>query len=69
MSKSILDMIEAELENFDNDRKKEQNLKAMLNFEVHNINYSEKSFDIKPKFKTKMKTSIYIKNKNNNSLF
>ena len=70
MIESILDMIDAELEDFDNDRKKERNLKAMLNFEVPNMSYSEKSFEIKPKFKTKMKTSVYIKaKKNNSSLF
>ena len=63
-------MIDDTLDEFENDSKRERNLKAFVNFDRSSYNYIEKGFDLgKPKFKKKLTTSVYIKNNNKNSLF
>lgn len=67
---SVLEMIDLSLEDFENDKRNEKNLRMLLNFKSSSIEYSEKNFKIvQPKFKKKLNTSVYIKNKNNNQLF
>lgn len=67
---SVLEMIDLSLEDFENDKRNEKNLRMLLNFKSSSIEYNEKNFKIEqPKFKKKLNTSIYIKNKNNNQLF
>lgn len=67
---SILEMIDLSLEDFENDKRNEKNLRMLLNFKSTSIEYREKNFKIdQPKFKKKLNTSVYIKNKNNNQLF
>jgi hypothetical protein len=67
---SVLEMIDLSFEDFENDKRNEKNLRMLLNFKSSSIEYSEKNFKIEqPKFKKKLNTSVYIKNKNNNQLF
>lgn len=66
----VLEMIDQGLEDFENDRKNEKNLRMMLNFNSTSIEYNEKSFNIQqPKLKKKLNTSIYVKNTGKNQLF
>ena len=64
-------MIDETLDEFENDSKRERNLKTFVNFDRSVYGYNEKSMDMgQPKFKKKLNTSVYIKNNNNkNSLF
>lgn len=64
-------MIEEEFEDFEQERKRTRNLKLLVDFGTTNITHNEKSITFtSPKYKSKLKTSVYIKkNKNNNSLF
>lgn len=67
---TVLEMIDQSLEDFENDKNNEKNIRMLLNFKNTSIDYHEKNFKIEqPKFKKKLKTSVYIKNTNNNQLF
>lgn len=68
---TVLNMIDDEFDNFEQDRKEEKNLRMLLSFKNSDLNYNEQNFKIpdKPKLKKKLKSSVYIKNKNNNQLF
>ena len=64
-------MIDKEFEDFEKESKKEKNLKLLIDFETTKVDHIGKSINFGiPKYKKKLKSSIYIKNKkNNNSLF
>lgn len=64
-------MVEEEFEDFEMERNRERNLKLLVDFGSTNITHNEKSITFTPpKYKSKLKTSVYIKNnKNSNSLF
>lgn len=68
-----LEMIEQELEDFENERNKHKGLKSLVDFnsslqEYNGVNLN--GIEIKPVFKKKLKVSIYRKeNKSDNSLF
>jgi len=59
----FLAMIDKELEDFNEDRKKSKGLKTILDFDSNLSEYDGSQFTMKvePKFKKKMKTSIFIK--------
>lgn len=66
----VLIMIEQDLEDFENDRQNEKNLRMLLNFSSTSIDYIESEFKIlQPKLKKKLTTGKYIKNTGNNTLF
>ena len=70
----IYNMIDQEFEDFEQDRKREKNIKLLLSFEKNTtLHYDEKSIVMsEPKLKKKMNTTVYIKhtkNKNTNELF
>jgi len=70
MKLKILDMIDLELEQFDDDRRNKKNLKTFMGFTKHIPSLEEKKIPIIPKYKNKLKTNQYIKpNKDNTSLF
>ena len=70
MKLKILDMIDLELEQFDDDRRNKKNLKTFMGFSKHIPSIDEKEIPIIPMYKKKLKTSTYIKpNKDSNSLF
>ena len=70
MKLKTLEMIDLELEQFDDDYRNKKNLKAFMGFSKHIPKLEEKQIPIIPKYKKKLKTSIYIKpNKDNTSLF
>jgi len=66
----FVNMVNDELERFEEDGKRHKNLKMMLGFDSSEINHTEKEIKITPKYKKKFKSNVYIKkNNNNNSLF
>lgn len=71
IKKEFLKMVEEEFEDFEMERNRERNLKLLVDFGSTNITHNEKSITFTPpKYKSKLKTSVYIKNnKNSNSLF
>ena len=70
MKQKILEMIDLNFEQFDDDYKKQKNLKAFLSFSKHIPKLEETHIPIVPKYKKKLKASKFIKsNKDNNSLF
>ena len=70
MKQKILEMINLELEQFDDDHNNRKNLKGFMAFNKFIPNLQEKEIYITPKYKKKLKTSTYIKpNKDNKSLF
>ena len=70
MKQKILEMIDLDFEQFDDDHKKQKNLKAFLYFSANIPKLEETCIPIVPKYKKKLKASKFIKsNKDNNSLF
>jgi hypothetical protein len=71
IKKDFLKMIDEEFEDFEKEGKRERNLKLLIDFGITSIEHSGKNINFgKPKYKSKFKSSIYIKDKkNNNSLF
>jgi hypothetical protein len=72
MIDQILRMVDQELEDFENDKNRRTGLKSLVEFTSTNIEYNgdESNFEIKPKFKQKLKVSVYIKEtKDKRSLF
>tara|TARA_R110002096_G_scaffold426838_1_gene637066 strand:- start:544 stop:756 length:213 start_codon:yes stop_codon:yes gene_type:complete len=70
MKLKTLEMIDLELEQFDDDHSNKKNLKAFMGFSKHIPTLGEKQIPIIPKYKNKLKTDKYIKpNKDNISLF
>ena len=66
MKNSILEMIDQGLDDFENDRNNDKNIKMLLSFKGTSVEYNEQKFNIEqPKFKKKLNTSVYIKGKNN----
>lgn len=69
---NFIEMIDSEFEDFEKRQDQFKGLKTLIDFKASDIQYdgTKISTEIKPKFKQKVKTSIYIKpDKNNNSLF
>lgn len=65
-----IDMVNDELDKFEEDGKRHKNLKMILGFDSSDIEHNEKEIKITPKYKKKFKSQVYIKrNTNNNSLF
>lgn len=64
-------MIEESFEEFENENQRKRNLKLLIEFGTTSINHTEKEINFgSPKFKSKFKSSVYIKDsKNTNSLF
>lgn len=63
-------MIEDGFDEFEKDQERHKNLKAFVKFGASQYQYDEKSILMsEPKFKKKMKTSVYIKSNNKNQLF
>ena len=59
-------MIDQGLDDFENDRNNDKNIKMLLSFKGTSVEYNEQKFNIEePKFKKKLNTSVYIKGKNN----
>ena len=72
MIDQILRMVDQELEDFENDKNRTRGLKTLVEFTSTNIEYSgeQSTFEVKPKFKQKLKVSVYIKeDKDKRSLF
>jgi hypothetical protein len=72
MIDQILRMVDQELEDFENDKNRRTGLKSLVEFTSTNIEYNgdKSDFEIKPKFKQKLKVSVYIKEtKDKRSLF
>lgn len=71
MKIEFFEMIDSELDQFDEDSKRERNLKTIVDFNSSSYDYENKDFEVKkPKLKKKEKSSIYIKkSKGNRSLF
>jgi hypothetical protein len=68
----LINMIDEGFEDFEAERNKRKNIKLLLDFSSSDILHDRKSMnmDTKPKYKQKLLTNVYIKNKkNNNSLF
>ena len=68
----ILRMVDQELEDFENDKNRTRGLKTLVEFTSTNIEYNgeQSTFEVKPKFKQKLKVSVYIKeDKDKRSLF
>ena len=66
----VLAMIDQGLEDFENDKKNEKNLRMILNFSSSSIEYNEQKFNFQPpKLKKKLTTGTYIKKTGNNQLF
>ena len=72
-NKQVLDMIEQDFEDFEKDRESRKGLKTMMDFDSTRIDYEGTKMQTKvtPKFKAKIKSSVYIKqdSNNKNSLF
>ena len=72
-NKQVLDMIEQDFEDFEKDRESRKGLKTMMDFDSTRIYYEVTKMQTKvtPKFKAKIKSSVYIKQdpNNKNSLF
>jgi hypothetical protein len=71
IKKDFLKMIDEEFEDFEKEGKRERNLKLLIEFGTTSVVHNQKNIEFgKPKFKSKFKSSVYIKDKkNNNSLF
>ena len=70
MKLNNLEMIDLEFEQFDDEYKKQKNLKSFLSFSTHIPKLEETNIPIIPKYKKKLKATKYIKpNRDNNSLF
>lgn len=68
----LLQMVDEELEDFQNEREKRKGLKSLVDFTSTSTQYDGNAlgFEIKPKFKQKVKSSVYIKeDKNKRPLF
>ena len=66
----FIEMVNDELDQFEEDGKRHKNLKMLMDFESSNLSHSEKEIKIVPKFKKKFKSEVYVKlNNKNNSLF
>lgn len=59
----ILRMVDQELEDFENDKNRISGLKTLVEFTSTDIEYNgeQSTIEIKPKFKQKLKASVYIK--------
>lgn len=69
-NREILAMIDQGLEDFENDKRNEKNLRMLLNFKSSSLEYNEKEFKVTPpKLKKKLNISTYIKHTGNNQLF
>jgi hypothetical protein len=70
MIDDYVQMVNDELDQFEEDGKRHRNLKMILGFDSADITHKEKNIIITPKYKKKFKSNIYVKkNTNNNSLF
>jgi len=67
----FLEMVAQEFEEFENEKNKRKNIKMMLDFSTSTYSHTEKEFKMtKPRLKAKLKSSVFIKDKNKgNSLF
>jgi len=67
----FLEMVAQEFEDFENEKNKRKNIKMMLDFSTSTYSHTEKEFKMtKPRLKAKLKSSVFIKDKNKgNSLF
>jgi len=67
----FLKMIDQEFEDFENEKNKRKNIKMMLDFNSSKYSHAGKEFKMtSPKLKAKLKSSVFIKDKNKgNSLF
>lgn len=63
---SLLAMVEQEFEDFDKESQKHKGLKTLIDFDTNIEGYEGATFEIKaePKFKKKLKASVYIKTDN-----
>ena len=72
-NRQVLDMIEQDFEDFEKDRESRKGLKTMMDLDSTRIEYEGTKMQTKvaPKFKAKIKSSVYIKQdpNNKNSLF
>lgn len=59
----ILRMVDQELEDFENDKNRISGLKTLVEFTSTDIEYNgeQSTIEIKPKFRQKLKASVYIK--------
>ena len=64
-----INMVNDELDKFEDDGKRHKNLKMILGFDSTDVNHKEKEIKITPKFKKKFKSEVYVKRNSNNSLF
>jgi len=64
-----INMVNDELDKFEEDGKRHKNLKMILGFDSTDVNHKEKEIKITPKFKKKFKSEVYVKRNSNNSLF
>lgn len=70
MINDYMQMVNDELNQFEEDGKRHKNLKMIIDFNATDLSHSEKEIKITPKYKKKFKSQVYIKkNTNNNSLF
>ena len=69
---SLLRMVEEEFEDFNKESQRHKGLKSIIDFDTNIEEYEGATFEIKtePKFKKKLKASVYIKTDNSkNQLF
>lgn len=70
MIDDYVQMVNDELDQFEEDGKRHKNLKMIIGFNATDLSHNEKEINITPKYKKKFKSQVYIKkNTNNNSLF
>ena len=70
MIDDYVQMVNDELDQFEEDGKRHKNLKMIIGFNAADLSHNEKEIKITPKYKKKFKSQVYIKkNTNNNSLF
>jgi len=70
MINDYIQMVNDELNQFEEDGKRHKNLKMIIDFNATDLSHNEKEIKITPKYKKKFKSQVYIKkNTNNNSLF
>tara|TARA_B100000497_G_scaffold125460_1_gene161983 strand:+ start:214 stop:426 length:213 start_codon:yes stop_codon:yes gene_type:complete len=70
MINDYMQMVNDELNQFEEDGKRHKNLKMIIDFNATDLSHNEKEIKITPKYKKKFKSQVYIKkNTNNNSLF
>lgn len=63
-------MVNDELDQFEEDGKRHKNLKMMIGFDSSGLSHKEKEFNVTPKFKKKFKSTEYVKrNPNKKPLF